>query len=378
MINKTSKKSNTSGKRRPTVLVTVSLYPPYTGGGPTYFSTLVDILKDRVDFLILTQNCPGSKIIERQENVRIYRIQPYLQYHPSILKYVFITPITLLALFYFWVKYRPVIHAHSSGIYGFVVGLFSSMVDAKIIKEVQDLRDPEYNLKIGKVNRYFACGSAVEKKLRSLGIPRNRIIKYPAINPPSCNKIHKKIVTKKGMANSKKPAARTVKLLFVGWLDRKDKGIDILLEAYKEISAKREDISLTLIGDGPDVTFCESFIKNNDLKNIEILGRIDYESTLRLIDRSDIIVLPSRLEAQGRAILEGFQFGKPAIATNVGGIPELVKDGKNGILIEPEDPKVLARAILRLADDKKLREELGRNGNKFLKTLRVRKTRLGV
>jgi glycosyltransferase involved in cell wall biosynthesis len=363
--------SKLSGKPRPTALISIALYPPYTGGGPTYFSTLVDQLKEKVDFIILTQSCKDAKIIDKQDNVFIYRLQPYLQWYPAVMKYLFIVPITLLAMLYFWVRYRPVIHAHSSGIYGFVIGLFSLMFQADMLKEVQDLRDPGYNLKFGKVKKYIACGGAVEDKLKSLGIPDDQIIKYPAINPPSVEQIFSEITTE-GSEMPKiesRPEKKGTKLLFVGWLDSIDKGVDVLLEAFKIASLEKEDISLSLIGDGPDRQYCERFILENDLKNINILGRLDYSSTMEHIDESDIIVLPSKLEAQGRAIIEGYQFSKPAIGTKVGGIPELIEHGKTGLLVEPEQPNELAKAILKLANDPKLRQELGKNGFEFLKTM---------
>jgi glycosyltransferase involved in cell wall biosynthesis len=148
-----------------------------------------------------------------------------------------------------------------------------------------------------------------------------------------------------------------------------DKGIDILLEAFKLASTNGKDRWLGLIGDGPEREYCETFIKNNNLKNIEIFGSLDYRATLEQIEKADIIVLPSRLEAQGRAITEGFQFSKPAIGTTAGGIPELIENNKNGFLVPKEDPKAMAKAILKLAGDKKLQQKFGKAGFKFLKSM---------
>jgi glycosyltransferase involved in cell wall biosynthesis len=363
--------SKLSGKQRPIALISIALYPPYTGGGPTYFSTLVNQLKKKVDFIILTQSNKEAKIIDKQENVHIYRIQPYLQWYPAIMKYLFIVPITLLAMLYFWIRYRPVIHAHSSGIYGFVISLFSLIFQAEILKEVQDLRDPGFNLKFGRVKKYIACGGAVEDKLKSLDIPDDQIIKYPAINPPVVEQIFNKITKVDSETHKTKPKLEEegTKLLFVGWLDRVDKGVDVLLDAFKIVSKESEDIQLSLIGDGPDRTYCERFIENNNLKKIYLMGKLDYESTLRHINESDIIVLPSKLEAQGRAIIEGYQFSKPAIGTRVGGVPELIKHNKTGLLVDPEEPNELANVILKLAHDPELRKKMGKNGYEFLKTM---------
>ncbi len=364
--------SKISGKPRPIALISISLYPPYTGGGPTYFSTLVELLKDKVDFLVLTQSCKGERIIQKNDNVWIYRVQPYVQWYPSVIKYLYIVPITLLALLYFWVKYKPALHAHSSGIYGFGISLFSTMFQAEMLKDVQDLRDPGFNLKFGKVKRYIACGGAVEDKLKSLGLPNELIMKYPAINPPAAEEIKKKILVQDRKYKTKsdqKTVDNIVRLSFIGWLDRIDKGVDVLLNAFEIVTKTRQDITLSLVGDGPDRKFCEEFIKEHQLKNVHILGRLDYEATLKQIYNSDIIVIPSKLEAQGRAITEGYLFSKPAIGTKIGGIPELIKDGETGILVEPENPQELAKAILKLAGDKELRLRLGKNGSKFLESM---------
>jgi glycosyltransferase involved in cell wall biosynthesis len=102
------------------------------------------------------------------------------------------------------------------------------------------------------------------------------------------------------------------------------------------------------------------------LNHVSILGSIEYESAMKEISGSDIVILPSRFEAQGRAILEGYQFGKPAIGTRVYGIPELIKHGKTGLLVEPENPEMMAKAIIKLVKNKNLRYTMGKEGKEFL------------
>ncbi len=82
----------------------------------------------------------------------------------------------------------------------------------------------------------------------------------------------------------------------------------------------------------------------------------------RLLTASDIFVLPSRHEAFGIVLLEAMSAGVPIVATRTGGIPEIVLEGKTGILAEPADPSGLARALLELADDPGKRQALGRAG----------------
>jgi glycosyltransferase involved in cell wall biosynthesis len=74
----------------------------------------------------------------------------------------------------------------------------------------------------------------------------------------------------------------------------------------------------------------------------------------------DLLVLPSHTEGLPNVVLEAFAFGKPVIATSVGGVPEIVKNGQNGVLVPPSEPGVLAEAIVRCVTEPPLRETYGR------------------
>ena len=81
----------------------------------------------------------------------------------------------------------------------------------------------------------------------------------------------------------------------------------------------------------------------------------------------DVAVLPSYREAQGLVILEAMALGRPVVATNVGGIPEMVEDGVTGLLVPPHDPDALAAAIVRLLTDHPLADILARNGYRLVR-----------
>jgi glycosyltransferase involved in cell wall biosynthesis len=77
----------------------------------------------------------------------------------------------------------------------------------------------------------------------------------------------------------------------------------------------------------------------------------------------DVAVLPSYREAQGLSILEAMAMSRPVVASNVGGIPEMIESGVNGLLVPPQDPPALADAIVRLLVDHPLADTLGRAGH---------------
>jgi glycosyltransferase involved in cell wall biosynthesis len=81
----------------------------------------------------------------------------------------------------------------------------------------------------------------------------------------------------------------------------------------------------------------------------------------------DVSVLPSHREAQGLVIIEAMAAGRPVVASAVGGIPEMIQDGVTGLLVPPGDPAALARAIVRVLQDAKLAERLGRAGQALVR-----------
>ena len=114
----------------------------------------------------------------------------------------------------------------------------------------------------------------------------------------------------------------------------------------------------------------DSQIKRMNLEErIQMKGSLSYEETLKNINECNVLVLPSRSEANPRVILEAFQFGKPVIATNVGGVSDIVTNEKTGLLIEGNNPEKLAQAILRLESDKNLQKRLCKNEQQFVKSL---------
>lgn len=151
-------------------------------------------------------------------------------------------------------------------------------------------------------------------------------------------------------------------LLHIGRFEQQ-KNHRLLVEVFRYTIKEYPQMQLWLMGDGslkPDI---EEFVKRNGLdKKVLFLGiRNDVPEVL---SKSDIFILSSNWEGVPMSILEAMAAGKPVIATKVGGIPELVKDGETGILVSPGDKETLAQAILRLAKDPELRQRMGKEGQR--------------
>lgn len=164
------------------------------------------------------------------------------------------------------------------------------------------------------------------------------------------------------------------RLLYLGNLSR-TKGLHILLKAFKIVKKDFPNVKLSL---GLDMPLNEFKSRNLEIKdkiiafglteNIVPLGII--KNLPEVMARSDIFVAPFT-STYGPAdyplsILEAMASGIPVVATNVGGIPEILKHGKNGLLVEPNDPLELANAISYLVDNVDERRRMGNNGAKFV------------
>ncbi|MFA6305785.1 MAG: glycosyltransferase family 4 protein [Candidatus Gracilibacteria bacterium] len=139
------------------------------------------------------------------------------------------------------------------------------------------------------------------------------------------------------------------------------KGLKYLIEATKSLSEKYPNIKTVIVGEGPDRKNLERLIKDLKLENhVILLGR--RKEIPKLLKSSNIFVLPSRREAFGLVNLEAMITPLPVIASRTGGIPEIIKDGETGILVEPENEKELAQALEKLITNEALREKMAKNG----------------
>lgn len=141
----------------------------------------------------------------------------------------------------------------------------------------------------------------------------------------------------------------------------KTKGHKYLLEAFSIVKKRYEDIKLIVIGQGPLREELEEKVKMLGLDDSVIfLGhRNDIN---RVVDAADIAVLPSLEEGFPNTIVEYMALGKPVVATNIAGIPEVVVDQETGFLVPPADSEKLAEALERLMKDKEVRDKMGRKG----------------
>ena len=141
-------------------------------------------------------------------------------------------------------------------------------------------------------------------------------------------------------------------------------GPDVLLKALKYAQKKNKDkIKLIIAGDGPMENELKKEASANGLADqIEWLGWLDKPEKMKEFYNSiDLLVMPSRRESYGVVAVEAAASGLPVVASNFGGIPEIVVHGETGLLVSPENSDEFGEAILNFAKNPKLRFEMGRN-----------------
>jgi glycosyltransferase involved in cell wall biosynthesis len=141
------------------------------------------------------------------------------------------------------------------------------------------------------------------------------------------------------------------------------KGVDVLLRAFKQLQEIAPSLTLMLAGDGPLRGELENLAVSLGIRErTKFLGSQGRAQIAKLLHDCAIYVQPSRSESFGIAVVEALACQKPVVATKVGGIPEIIEDGKNGLLVEPDDPGALAEALRRVLKDRELQKAIAHNG----------------
>lgn len=157
---------------------------------------------------------------------------------------------------------------------------------------------------------------------------------------------------------------------YVGRLER-EKNLFTLLQAFKEIEKRRQDVHLILVGDGSQKSKLKNYTKNANISNVHFLGvRRDIPNLLQILD---IFVLPSFTEGMPFSLVEAMAAGKAIIASDIPSIREIVKHGEEAVLVNPYDAEELKQAILLLCEDSNLRSNLGRKAKEKAKLYDVDK-----
>ena len=159
------------------------------------------------------------------------------------------------------------------------------------------------------------------------------------------------------LANPALPLPKAPRALFVGVLERY-KAFDVLADAWRRVASAVPGAVLHVVGQGALAPVAERLLE-------ELPGQVEWSPSLTAegvasaLDSATLLVLPSRSEGMGRVVIEAGCRGRAVVGSRVGGIPDVVADGKTGLLVPPADAVALAEALERVLSDRPLAERLG-------------------
>ena len=162
-------------------------------------------------------------------------------------------------------------------------------------------------------------------------------------------------------------------ILSIGYLIER-KGFEYLIRALKEVLKVHNNVHLKIVGSGPLENKIKKLIKDLKLENnVQILSNLSDQKLLETYNSSNLFVLPSITDSQGNTeglgvvLLEAMACKLPVIASNIGGIPDIVNDGETGLLVPEKDTIGMSQSIIKLIENEDLRENLTFKGYNMVK-----------
>jgi glycosyltransferase involved in cell wall biosynthesis len=159
--------------------------------------------------------------------------------------------------------------------------------------------------------------------------------------------------------------SRNPVVLYTGRIEL-NKGSIELLQSVHRVASHCPEVEYVIAGARhnsiDDRTLEGAFGSNGTRDHVRLIGHVPWQQLAEWYARASVFVMPSYYETFGISVIEAMAFGLPVVATNVGGLPEVVQDGVTGILVPPKDPDALGDAIVRLLRDPELRRRLGNAG----------------
>lgn len=253
---------------------------------------------------------------------------------------------------------RSIYHAHDLGAAGWLAIVARYLLGGRCLIKLRTGREQYEKIFAGGLARWYfskmlqladrivVVNSGVEQYLQNLGILTERIIFLPnAINVDHYYPVSSEEKFAAQQRLNLSPQKNIV--LYVGRL-QPVKGVDVLVRAWALVPQDiRHNSRLLLVGDGAEYETINRMAEAlNITESVILVGR--QEAVRDYYWASDIFVLPSRSEGQSNALVEAMACGLPVVASNVGGAPDIIKEGKNGVLFESENHEQFAQKLTSL------------------------------
>ena len=339
-----------------TLLVT-NEFPPFKGGVANYYSNLVNSWPSAESLAVLHNN--------KEELIGHDRFWPWRWAFKSIgnrlqkdkIDYVLVGQIlplgTVVCLLSFLKPFKYAVFLHGLDLSYSLRRPHKRWLTHLIIRRADKIICANSYVKL-QVDKYYPAGSA-KALIVNPGIP----IKIPKLKEELLAhlKLNYGLGEKNGLVN----------LLTLGRLVKR-KGVDKVIAALSEIPEELlSGLRYFVAGAGPEEEYLKASVPAKLKDRIIFLGELSEDEKWAWLNLSDVFIMPARdikgdYEGFGIVYLEANLCGKPVIAGDAGGVRDAVKNGCNGLLVDPEEENDIRGAIIKLATDKELRAKLGRQG----------------
>jgi len=343
------------------VLMPVLHYPPVIGGLEMWTKNIAENLQKKgVKVFIVTGKVKGEPSTEIKNGVKIFRTSLFClkDLSHSSLSYIFFSLgfLFLKSLHLILKENIQLLHCQGflSGVLGYFLSKITKVPYIVTVQKVNEKKDFLRKLVYTNASCCIGASKIIGDYFKEIGVKNIKIIP----NGVDFEKVKK--------FNIKKPSKKEIfNIVFVGRLEKR-KGVKYLIESLKFL--KIEKFCLLIVGDGPERKKLEKYVGDLGLKEkVKFVGDVSNEEVFKYLLRSHCFVLPSISEGFGIAILEAQLANVPVVATKVGGILDIIENGKNGLLVEPQNPKELAECLRKIYLDEKLSQTLVKNARENLK-----------
>jgi glycosyltransferase involved in cell wall biosynthesis len=353
--------------RRPIrVVMIIQSYLPLIGGAERQIASLSPFLKDvNVELHVLTRRYPGLSSYETIDGVPVHRIpiagpkavaavmfifNSLLKIHslkPDILHaHELLSPSTIAILGKWWLRLPVLAKVLRGGELGDLMKISTGMFSKLRTRFL-----------VGNIDAFAVISREIDLELASVGAPQAKLVFLP--NGVDTLRFKSVSVEEKIVLRRKLDLPPGKMVIYSGRL-QPEKKVDQLISVWNQIQGQEKDTWLVIVGTGTE----EVHLQGMAGPNVRFIGAV--EDVAPYLNAADVYVLPSSTEGLSNSLLEAMACGLPVIATSVGGAPDLIEHDVRGMLVPPNAPDELSRAILSMLHDESKCVRCGRAACEFI------------
>lgn len=339
---------------KPRVVFLSAFFTPFVSGGERFAVELVKRLSDSYEIILVTgRHVSYMKKEEMDGQVRIVRVG----FGRYIDKYLY-APLAALAA---WRLKPNLVHAGMESFAGIALWMFHRFFNQRtpclLTLQNGSMDAPRFQKKFPAwiFKAIHLAPVKVQAISQALAVRARRLGAKDVVVVPNGAEL-------KAFLLARKQTTKKQRIVGLGRL-HVDKGWDVAIRAFAIIAGRIPDVQLVIGGAGDQESILKALIEELGLQGrVELVGNVAYEDVPTFIASGLIFVGASRAEGLGNVFIEAQAAGTPPVATRVGGIPDVVRDGETGLLVPPEDPAALGSAMETLLRDEAKREAFRQNG----------------